>query len=149
MGKSQTKAKNKYNEKTYDRIPLVVKKGTKDIWKSEAERQGLSLNAFICNTVSQYIQECERMRKLLSVTIEELDLTVRSFNCLKRAGIHTIGDLKKYIYENQTLCTVRNLDNKRIVEIIGILKEFEKDYGVSLNIDYDSLNVPKMIKISD
>lgn len=38
MGKSQTKAKNKYNEKTYDRIPLIVKKGTKDIWKSEAER---------------------------------------------------------------------------------------------------------------
>lgn len=149
MGKSQTKAKNKYNEKTYDRIPLVVKKGTKDIWKSEAERQGLSLNAFICNTVSQYIEQYENMSKLLSVTFEEIDLTLGSFHCLKRVGIHTIGDLKKFIDENQTLCAVRNLDNKRIAEIIGILKGLEKDYGVYLNIDYDSLNAPKIIKKSD
>lgn len=55
MGKSQTRVKNKYNEKTYDRIPLVVKKGIKDIWKAEAEQQGLSLNAFIYEAVDQYI----------------------------------------------------------------------------------------------
>lgn len=55
MGKSQTRAKNKYNEKTYDRIPLVVKKGIKDIWKAEAEQQGLSLNAFIYEAVDRYI----------------------------------------------------------------------------------------------
>lgn len=47
MGKSQTRAKNKYNAKTYDRITVTVKKGVKDIWRAEAERQGLSLNAFI------------------------------------------------------------------------------------------------------
>ena len=53
MGKSQTTAKNKYNEKSYDRISVTVKKGVKDDWKSEAEKQGLSLNAFIEQAVNQ------------------------------------------------------------------------------------------------
>lgn len=55
MGKSSTKAKNKYNAKAYDRISVSVKKGTKDEWKSEAEKQGLSLNAFIENAVNQML----------------------------------------------------------------------------------------------
>ena len=53
MGKSQTKAKNKYNAKAYDRISVTVKKGMKDEWKSEAEKKGLSLNAFIEKAVNQ------------------------------------------------------------------------------------------------
>lgn len=53
MGKSSTKAKNKYNAKSYDRISVTVKKGVKDDWKSEAEKQGLSLNAFIEQAVNQ------------------------------------------------------------------------------------------------
>lgn len=53
MGKSQTTAKNKYNAKSYDRISVTVKKGVKDEWKSEAEKQGLSLNAFIEQAVNQ------------------------------------------------------------------------------------------------
>lgn len=53
MGKSQTKAKNKYNAKAYDRISVTVKKGVKEEWKSEAEKQGLSLNAFIDKAVNQ------------------------------------------------------------------------------------------------
>ena len=55
MGKSQTKAKNKYNAKAYDRISVTVKKGVKEEWKSEAEKQGLSLNAFIDKAVNQLI----------------------------------------------------------------------------------------------
>ena len=53
MGKSQTTAKNKYNAKSYDRISVTVKKGVKDEWKSEAEKQELSLNAFIEQAVNQ------------------------------------------------------------------------------------------------
>lgn len=53
MGKSQTTAKNKYNAKSYDRISVIVKKGVKDEWKSEAEKLGLSLNAFIERAVNQ------------------------------------------------------------------------------------------------
>lgn len=52
MGKSQTRAKNKYNSKAYDRISVTVKKGMKDEWKSEADKQGLSLNAFIEQAVN-------------------------------------------------------------------------------------------------
>lgn len=55
MGKSQTRAKNKYNAKTYDRITVTVKKGVKDIWRGEAERQGSSLNAFIEKAVKRYM----------------------------------------------------------------------------------------------
>jgi hypothetical protein len=53
MGKSQTKAKNKYNAKAYDRISVTVKKGVKEEWKSEAEKRGLSLNAFIDKAINQ------------------------------------------------------------------------------------------------
>lgn len=53
MGKSQTIAKNKYNAKSYDRISVTVKKGVKDEWKSEAEKHGLSLNAFIEQAVNR------------------------------------------------------------------------------------------------
>lgn len=53
MGKSQTTAKNKYNAKSYDRISVIVKKGVKDEWKSEAEELGLSLNAFVERAVNQ------------------------------------------------------------------------------------------------
>ena len=52
MGKASTRAKNKYNTKAYDRIAVNVKKGMKDEWKSEAEKQGLSLNAFIEQAVN-------------------------------------------------------------------------------------------------
>ena len=56
MGKSSTKAKNKYNSKSYDRISVIVKKGIKDEWKSEAEKQGLSLNAFIEQAVKNLLK---------------------------------------------------------------------------------------------
>lgn len=143
MGKSQTKAKNKYNEKTYDRIPIVVKKGVKDIWKSEAERQGLSLNAFICEAVGRYINECEKIdnyNHILSLSIENLDMSVRSYNCLRRAGISTVGDLKKFLDGNHNLYSIRNLDNKyAIEEIIEHLKNFEKENDISLDIDYNNI----------
>ena len=57
MGKSSTRAKNKYNAKAYDRISVTVKKGTKDEWKFEAEKQGLSLNAFIEQAVQNYLDK--------------------------------------------------------------------------------------------
>ena len=47
MGKTSAASKNKYNEKAYDRIALVVKKGMKEFYQQRAEAQGLSLNAYI------------------------------------------------------------------------------------------------------
>ena len=54
--------------------------------------------------------------KYLSVDITELNLSVRSYNGLKRAGIFTLGDLFKALREN-TLTSVRNLGKKSISEI--------------------------------
>lgn len=47
MGKTSTASKQKYNEKTYDRIALNVKKGQREIIRKHAEAKGMSLNGYI------------------------------------------------------------------------------------------------------
>ena len=54
--------------------------------------------------------------KVLEMTIEELDLSVRSFNCLKRAGINTVEDLLSKSEEDRM--KVRNLGRKSLEEVI-------------------------------
>ncbi|MBQ6706950.1 MAG: DNA-directed RNA polymerase subunit alpha [Clostridia bacterium] len=56
---------------------------------------------------------------LLEMTIEELDLSVRSFNCLKRAGINTVGDLINKSEED--MMKVRNLGRKSLEEVVNKL----------------------------
>ena len=64
--------------------------------------------------------------------IEELDLSVRSYNCLKRAGINTVGDL---IQKNEEeMMRVRNLGRKSLKEVIQKLRE----RGLDLKRSYDS-----------
>ncbi|MEE1060993.1 MAG: hypothetical protein UH080_04090 [Ruminococcus sp.] len=53
QGTAQTRAKNKYNAKTYDRIALQVKKGRRDILKAHADKQGESLNGFINRAIDE------------------------------------------------------------------------------------------------
>ncbi len=57
-----------------------------------------------------------QMGKVLEMTIEELDLSVRSFNCLKRAGIDTVGDLTNRTEDD--MIKVRNLGRKSLEEVI-------------------------------
>ena len=54
--------------------------------------------------------------KVLEMTIEELDLSVRSFNCLKRAGINTVADLVNTTEED--MMKVRNLGRKSYEEVV-------------------------------
>ncbi len=56
---------------------------------------------------------------ILSMTIEELDLSVRSFNCLKRAGINTVEDLISKTEEE--MMKVRNLGRKSLEEVVAKL----------------------------
>ena len=49
------------------------------------------------------------------MTIEELDLSVRAFNCLKRAGINTVGELVEKSVED--MMKVRNLGKKSLEEV--------------------------------
>ena len=64
--------------------------------------------------------------KILEMTIEDMDLTVRSYNCLKRAGIHTVEDLTKKTEED--MLKVRNLGKKSLDEVIYKLES----YGLKL-----------------
>ena len=59
--------------------------------------------------------------KILEMTIEDLDLSVRSFNCLKRAGINTVEDLINKSEED--MMKVRNLGKKSLDEVLLKLKE--------------------------
>ncbi len=63
--------------------------------------------------------------KILEMTIEELDLSVRSFNCLKRAGINTVEDLINKTEEE--MMKVRNLGKKSLDEVINKLRSFGLD----------------------
>ena len=67
--------------------------------------------------------------KILDMTIEELDLSVRSFNCLKRAGINTVGDIISKSEED--MMKVRNLGRKSLEEVIWKMASL----GLSLRKD--------------
>ena len=60
--------------------------------------------------------------QVLDLTIDELDLSVRSFNCLKRAGINTVEDLINKSEED--MMKVRNLGRKSLEEVIAKLDSF-------------------------
>lgn len=65
-------------------------------------------------------EETEK-EKVLVMTIEELDLSVRSYNCLKRAGINTIQELTNKT--EQEMMKVRNLGRKSLAEVKGKLTD--------------------------
>ena len=71
-------------------------------------------------------KEEDKQVKLMELPIEEMDLSVRSYNCLKRAGINTIQDLLKK--SRSDMFKVRNLGAKSVEEVIQKLEE----YGLSL-----------------
>lgn len=70
-----------------------------------------------------------KQTKVLEMTIEEMDLSVRSFNCLKRAGISTVEDLVNKTQDD--MIKVRNLGKKSLEEVISKLQAL----GLSLKED--------------
>ncbi len=85
------------------------------------------LNLFI--TLTDHVSDVEIMvekeedkkEKVLEMTIEELDLSVRSYNCLKRAGINTVEELNDKTEED--MMKVRNLGKKSLEEVQHKLEE--------------------------
>ena len=71
-------------------------------------------------------KEDTRKEKVLEMSIEELDLSVRSFNCLKRAGINTVEDIISHTDED--MMKVRNLGRKSLEEVISKIESL----GLSL-----------------
>ena len=72
-------------------------------------------------------KEANEKEKVLEMNIDELELSVRSFNCLKRAGINTVEELTSKTPED--MMKVRNLGRKSLEEVLNKLKEL----GLSLN----------------
>ena len=72
------------------------------------------------------VKDTDSNKQTLEMTVEELDLSVRSFNCLKRANIHKVGDLIEKTEEE--MMKVRNLGKKSLDEVIAKLAQF----GLSL-----------------
>ncbi|WP_027415392.1 DNA-directed RNA polymerase subunit alpha [Aneurinibacillus terranovensis] len=66
-------------------------------------------------------KEEDKKEKVLEMTIEELDLSVRSYNCLKRAGINTVQELTQKTEED--MMKVRNLGRKSLEEVQEKLEE--------------------------
>lgn len=71
------------------------------------------------------------MRKLLKTPLEDLDLSVRAFNCLKAAKIDTLGALVEY--ERHELLKFRNFGKKSLVEIEELLVEKGLTFGLDLS----------------
>ncbi|MBP5385018.1 MAG: DNA-directed RNA polymerase subunit alpha [Lachnospiraceae bacterium] len=67
-------------------------------------------------------------KTVLEMNIDELELSVRSYNCLKRAGINTVEELCNKTSED--MMKVRNLGRKSLEEVLGKLKEL----GLQLNV---------------
>ena len=71
-------------------------------------------------------QPDSKKEKVLEMTIEELDLSVRSYNCLKRAGVNTVEDLAEKTEED--MMRVRNLGRKSLEEVLNKMESL----GLSL-----------------
>lgn len=79
-------------------------------------------------------KEDDEKEKVLEMSIDELELSVRSYNCLKRAGINTVEELTNKTSED--MMKVRNLGRKSLEEVLAKLKEL----GLQLNPS-DEINV--------
>ena len=85
----------------------------------------LSENAKNAEVMSEPIED--EKEKVLEMSIDELELSVRSYNCLKRAGINTVEELTNKTPED--MMKVRNLGRKSLEEVLAKLKEL----GLQLN----------------
>jgi DNA-directed RNA polymerase subunit alpha len=125
----------------YDKLTLEVwTDGTisaKEAVSQAANLLNEHLKLFVDLSEDQYedtqfsVNEDKDKGKILEMTIEELDLSVRSFNCLKRAGINTVDDLINKSEEE--MMKVRNLGRKSFEEVRDKLTSL----GFTLNSEED------------
>ena len=81
----------------------------------------IDLTEHVSNVEIMVEKEEDQKEKVLEMTIEELDLAVRSYNCLKRAGINTVEELANKSEDD--MMKVRNLGKKSLEEVIQKLEE--------------------------
>ena len=71
------------------------------------------------------------MRKLLKTSLEDLDLSVRAYNCLKAAKINSLGEMVRY--DTHELLKFRNFGKKSLVEIEELLQDKGLSFGMDLS----------------
>ena len=96
---------------------------------SEYLSQFINLTDHVSDVEIMVEKEEDKKEKILEITIEELDLSVRSYNCLKRAGINTVEEL--IMRDEEEMMKVRNLGKKSLEEVQQKLEAL----GLSLRKD--------------
>ena len=86
---------------------------------------GNNMSKFRGNEDETAAMSTETENNIEDMKIEELDFTVRSYNCLKKAGVNTISDLTSMSYIE--LLKIKNLGRKSLNEIIDKMKELGYD----------------------
>ncbi|MBD3224050.1 MAG: DNA-directed RNA polymerase subunit alpha [Caldithrix sp.] len=76
-------------------------------------------------------EETLRIKKLLKMSVDELELSVRSHNCLKAANIKTIGDLVRK--DDQEMLKFKNFGRKSLMELSKILEERGLHFGMDVD----------------
>jgi DNA-directed RNA polymerase subunit alpha len=75
--------------------------------------------------------EKQRIAKLLKTNIEDLNLSVRSYNCLKSANIDTIGELVKR--DEEDLLKFRNFGKKSLAELVEVIEDKDLHFGMDIS----------------
>lgn len=76
--------------------------------------------------------EFERLRKILLTNVDDLELSVRSHNCLKAQNIKTLGDLVRK--DESEMLKFRNFGRKSLAELVEIVENYGLDFG--MDVDY-------------
>lgn len=101
-----------------DLINLAISLGRLyELSKSSNENASKHLEDLISYVVGSNV----KIKDKTNMTVEEMDLTIRSFNCVKRAGCNTVADILKYVGED--FLAIRNLGLKSATEVIAKMKE--------------------------
>lgn len=75
--------------------------------------------------------EFDRLRKILTTSVDDLELSVRSHNCLKAANIKTLGDLVRK--DESEMLKFRNFGRKSLAELIDIVENYGLDFGMDVD----------------
>ena len=75
--------------------------------------------------------EFERIRKILTTSVDDLELSVRSHNCLKAANIKTMGDLVRK--DESEMLKFRNFGRKSLAELMEIVEVYNLEFGMDVD----------------
>jgi len=81
--------------------------------------------------VTEKDTETERIRKILTTNVDDLELSVRSHNCLKAANIKTLGDLVRK--DESEMLKFRNFGRKSLAELMDIVENYGLEFGMDVD----------------